>query len=438
MMTTLLLSLLGQALAGPNVFLPQVTPSTSDDFTDAVVLESLVYDRLIEDGYGVLRHAEAVETVGPSAIERCADQPACPSAILTALPVELAVVLSFGREGAAPVGSFTVYAQGIDTPVFSGTKSLTSTNPGLIVEAIAHALEEVTRNMTLHSGANAAPLSPANDESRPSVARQAPLAGVSRPTGKLPDGVAPRHLVGSKRHFEKLGVDARDWMYRAMPHAGRFTMEIRGGIGSGDVDRAADVRVIVENGGQVVDWYREGPGAARRARGEIFIGYAPTSWFDFGLVAGLQYGERDLTSGVVRNADDLVPDQSVSSSPDIQAVQALVAPRVRFYPVPVGPAKPFLYAGVEFRMFDEYNLQQPAVVTYPTPPGGVMPGLSGGAGLMIDPGPIVGFFFEWGYTFHLGERSEVISTGPWPYRVREPSAFNRSTQHFIGGVQFRL
>ena len=116
----------------------------------------------------------------------------------------------------------------------------------------------------------------------------------------------------------------------------------------------------------------------------------------------------------------------------------MLAPRLRFYPVPVGPAKPFLYVGAEFRMFDEYNLQQPEVVTYPTPPGGVVPGLSGGAGLMIDPGPIVGFFFEWGYTHHLGERSEGITTGAWDYRVREPSAYNGATSHFIGGVQFRL
>ena len=437
MMTTLLLAVLGTALAGPTVFLPQVTPSTADDFTDSVLLEDLVHDRLVADGYAVLRHADAEARVGSEAIARCAENTACPSAILAALPVELALVLSLGDQGITRRAQFAVYVQGIDTPVLSGNKEASEASQALAVEAFSHAVGEVTRNMTLQPGVGSA--SESVQDAEPSVTPSLRASNTpTRPTGKLPEGVAPRHLVGSKRHFEKLGIDARDWMYKAMPHAGRFIMELRGGVGAGDVDRAADVRVIVQNGGQVLEWYQEGPSEARRARGEIFVGYAPSTWLDVGLIAGLQYGERDLTSGVVRNADSAVPDQSVSASPDIQAVQALVAPRLRFYPVPVGPAKPFVYVGAEFRMFDEYNLQQPVVVTYPTPPGGVVPGLTGGAGLMIDPGPIVGFFFEWGYTHHLGERSKGISTGPWDYRVREPSAFAGATSHFIGGVQFRL
>ena len=60
--------------------------------------------------------------------------------------------------------------------------------------------------------------------------------------------------------------------------------------------------------------------------------------------------------------------------------------------------------------------------------------------MMIDPGPIVGFFFEGSYTKHFGDRSEVIEAGAWEQKKPEPPIGTASlyTAAVLGGVQFRL
>ena len=116
----------------------------------------------------------------------------------------------------------------------------------------------------------------------------------------------------------------------------------------------------------------------------------------------------------------------------------MIQPRVRGYLAPVGPAKPFLFTGAEFRFFDAYNIEQPETLTYPVPQGGSIPGWVGGGGLMIDPGPIVGLFFEASYCLHFGERSRLVQQGSWVHDVPQAPENAGYTIGLTGGVQFRL
>ena len=439
------------AWAGTSVLLPEFTPLDPEEFTMSVMLEGMVAEELESAGHTVVRHQEAVVLVGTEALTQCGLAPLCPVAVLPALPVELALVVSIDRRDGRLLGRGEVYEQGSEEPLSVGE-----------VEVVPGAEQEFASQMVLML------------EGEPSTARPAavvvaeisapggpvatpdatPTAVVvqreeakwekrieqrsSQPSGRLPDGVAPRHLKGSEGHFQKSGLDARDWIYRAMPHAGRFTMELRGGMGIGDVDRFADVRVVRRSGAQIDQWFREGPSKSKRVRGGVFIGYAAATWIDFGVLGGVQYSERDVTSGVVREQAGQRPTQEVDRETGIQAVLGYVQPRVRTYLVPVGPAKPFVFVGADFRMFDLYKLEQPKGAVYPVPPGGMVPGVALGGGLLIDPGPIVGMFVEGGLTLHQGERSEAITSGNWAHPVRTALPSEQKTSHVVAGFQFRL
>ncbi|MBT3220151.1 MAG: hypothetical protein HN348_13770 [Proteobacteria bacterium] len=250
-------------------------------------------------------------------------------------------------------------------------------------------------------------------------------------------GIKPRHVLGSEKHLRKLQKDPRDWLFAASPHAGRFTVEVRVGVGIGDVDRHADVRVDLEDTVQTSDWFQEGPTNSARVRGGLYLGYAPTTYLDIGVLTGLQYGVRALTTGWAQISDSGTTVDS-SGIQQVQAVQIYVQPRLRAYMVPVGPAKPYAFAGVELRIFDAYKIEQPDELQYPIPPAGLVAGPLGGLGLMIDPGPIVGFFAEGSFTYHLGVRSAAAEKGSWSGIVETVPMGVHYTIGVAGGVQFRL
>ena len=176
---------------------------------------------------------------------------------------------------------------------------------------------------------------------------------------------------------------------------------------------------------------------------------ARCAMIDVGVLAGLQWGERKTSTGVFQTDanGDLLAEPSVSPEQGVQAVQFLLQPRVRGYLVPMGPAKPFLFTGAEFRVINQYLVDQPPNIIYLPPEGAMIPGWVGGGGLLIDPSPIVGLFAEGSYTAHFGARSMLSSpdpaTGvqPWDaerYPLPTPPSYARYTVSVVGGVQFRL
>jgi len=262
-------------------------------------------------------------------------------------------------------------------------------------------------------------------------------------------GIYKRHMIGLEQNFRKSGLDPRDWLYQSMSHSGRFTAEIRAGLGIGDCDRWAAMRVVRAEDGSQSATYIESPSPSRRPRGSIYLGYAPAAMIDVGVMAGLQWGDRKTSTGVFQTDanGDLLAEPSISEEQAVQAVQFILQPRVRGYLVPMGPAKPFLFTGAEFRVINPYLVDQPPNIIYLPPDGAMIPGWVGGGGLLIDPSPIVGIFAEGSYTAHFGPRSQVSTPDPstgaatWDaerYPLPEPPAYARYSIGVVGGVQFRL
>jgi len=272
-----------------------------------------------------------------------------------------------------------------------------------------------------------------------STPHEGPLAPILEGTG-----VYPRHMVGLEGHFRKSGLDARDWLFKSMSHSGRLTVEVRAGIGIGDTDRYAAMRVETIDAEQTNSTFIEGPRSARRIRGGLYVGYAPAAFVDIGVMAGLQWGERATTTAVISGSSSSTGFQQQPNPTPIQtaeAVQLLLQPRLRGYLVPMGPAKPFLLTGAEIRVFNSYLVEQPASLLYPVPTGGVIPGWVGGGGLLIDPSPLVGLFAEGTYTAHFGDRSiysQPVAATPWAHGALQELPYAKYTVGITGGVQFRL
>ncbi|MEM6931784.1 MAG: hypothetical protein AAF602_32935, partial [Myxococcota bacterium] len=252
--------------------------------------------------------------------------------------------------------------------------------------------------------------------------------------------VKRRYLVGAERHFKKSGLDPRDYMYVGTPHAGRVTIEVRAGFGSGDINRQARLRAEVVDGDQQRSWYREGPDRGQSFRGEFVLGYAPVTLFDIGALVGLQYGERTVNTGIYSPIEATGQVERRSNADTSLALNVYLQPRLRLFLVPFGPAKPFVVGGAEFRFIDGYAIAGNGV-EYLTPEPGIVPGAFGGAGMMIDAGPIVGLFAEATYTQHFGPRAgatQASRVGGWPYDESPFDATQMSTVAINGGVQFRL
>ena len=181
-------------------------------------------------------------------------------------------------------------------------------------------------------------------------------------------GVRKGQLAGSMRHFRRSGLDPRDYLYKAMPHAGRLLVEFRAGFGMGDVDRQALLRVETRSGAQSNSWYREGPASSSNLQGSLYLGYAPITTLDVGVVLGFHYANRAYDTGSydVRDDDTLLL-RDIQAAELLPALDLTIQPRVRGYVVPVGPAKPYLVGGAEFKVFDDYDLTQSGDLTYPEP-----------------------------------------------------------------------
>lgn len=465
-----------EASAAEPVFVPDFTPVTSDEFAVSVMLQGMVVDQLLRDGDVVLTNAVVAPVLGGAALAGCALRPDCPNDLLPKLPTRIAVVAKVERIGGQLVGNVYLYEVGVQNPVDSLYVPVASGNEHLFAADVSRAVQTLLTRIgpspeevlvaaaRLIAGqpatTGASPLATPGGAPAPAPApTTAPAAAPGPPVvphrydGSTPHegdlgpildgtGITRRHLIGSEGSFRKSGLDPRDWVYRATPHAGRIEVELRAGVGLGDVDRVATVRVETTGGDQTNGWFQEGPVAGRRVRGDLYVGYAPATMVDIGLLAGLQYGHRVLSTGIVilDNAG-VVVDEQVANGGDIQAVNLYLQPRVRAYLVPLGPAKPFLFTGADIRIFDRYHIDQPVTVTYPAPPGGVIPGWVGGGGMMIDPGPIVGFFAEGMVIRHFGELASVRTTslaGPWAHEFDAIAPTTQITVGITGGVQFRL
>jgi hypothetical protein len=457
------------AQAQEPVLVPDFTPGSVTEFAVSFMLQDLVLAQLRADGWMVVDSTAAHPVVGDTMMG-CADLDSCPRAALVQLPVRVAVVVKIDRRDGRIVGQVAIYEQSDSAPVDTRQIQVAQGQEELFANEVVAATRDVMSLLgpspehekqaagqliaDSMTSKDPVPVPPPTPEPEPAPGpAPVPIPVVPEPVLAEPvldyetaelevllaaTGVYPRHLLGSEGNFRKQELDARDWLHKMSPHAGRFTVEVRTGVGIGDVDRTADVRIdIDESGNQVGDnpWFQEGPTSGSKVRGGLYFGYAPITMLDLGMLVGLQYGARHLTTGWF---DAATGQEDEADLQTVQSVQVYLQPRVRAYLVPVGPAKPYLVAGAELRMFDRWQIQQPEGITYPIPPGGLSAGPMGGGGLMIDPGPIVGFFAEGTFSYHLGLRGGPAEDGEWNGTVEDVPLGTRTTVGVVGGVQFRI
>lgn len=450
------------------VFVPDFTPGTPNEFALTVMLQGLVTDQLLKDGHVVLTSQAVGPVTGIPQVENCAARDGCPADVLPKIPTRIAIVVQVNKVGETLVGNVELYEAAYGDPTSVMYLPIAPGNEQMFAQSVSGATNDLLAKLgptpddlilaasRLIAGQTVAgPPAPAPTAVAPAPVATGPATPVPRQrydgstphTGDLGPilegtGITERHLLGAEGAFRKSGLDPRDWVYKATPHAGRLIFEVRAGIAMGDVDRSAQLRVESFEGDQTNSWYQEGPIAGRRVRGDGFIGFAPATMVDFGVLAGVQYGQRALSTGVVLvDAAGEVTDVQVSDNKNISAINFYLQPRVRAYLVPLGPAKPFLFTGADIRVFDGYHIDQSGGRVFPAPEGGVIPGWVGGGGMMIDPGPIVGIFAEGMYIRHFGELAapRTYNDGePWPHDYQPLGITSAVTVGVTGGVQFRL
>ena len=478
MLCTLLISmaLLGgtSANAAEPILVPEFSTGSQNEFTAAVMIGSQVKDRLLADGHIVLDDSVVGPVIGDQATANCVSNPQCPTAFLKRLPTRIAVVVRISRVGHSLMGHLEMWEQSSMKPNIVRDIAIPPGNEAMFANEVSMATAELIRRVgpspdsVLMAAARLIAGQAPNAGPQPGpVPRPPPVAPVPRPLptplpvpqpaqpvvqldgppqpnpgpiGSLGEetGVFPRHVRGSDKHYEKSGQDPRDWVYKNMPHAGRVAFEIRAGLSLGDNDRTSDIRVELRDGNkQSASFYQEGPRYSRRPQGGIYLGYAPATMVDIGVAGGLQWGHRSFTTGWKR-VSQTNPGSAISDPRSGDQVMFYVQPRVRGYLVPVGAAKPYLVTGIDLRVFDGYDLEQPDGFEYPVPPGGVVPGWVGGGGLMIDPSPIAGFFFETAYALYFGPRASAAVSGTWSHEALEVPTGVGYNVGLTGGVQIRI
>ncbi len=455
------------------ILVPEFTPGTTSEFSLAFMLQERVIEALESAGNVVLTGDMVEPIVGP--LIACADVEACPVNELRKLPARFALVVRVVRTEGIITAEYSVVDRASGNSMEKGkllvvpgqeqdavsrmvtaaesyTESLGPISPEELASAQGIVTESKAPKVPPPEKDPVPPLVPPEGdpvgerkdpvgppiEDPPSEPALDPLAAKSDFEKRLEEaGLQPRHLLGAKKSFNKTKLPPRKWFFRNSPHAGRLIIEVRGGIGLGDVDRAADVRAYGATDGdtwtQTGDWFQEGPKKNLRVRGGVYVGYAPVTFLDVGTVIGVQYGQRTLTTAYYSGSEASDPSTDV-----VAAVQMYAQPQVRFTIVPLGAVKPYLYVGADLRIFDGYQIVDPVDVDYPEPPFGFVPGALGGGGICFDPSPIVGICFDGAYTRHFGIRADAAQAGDPPPDAPEAPRGTEGTVGVTGGVQFRL
>ena len=463
------------AMAGEPLLIPDFTPGTTSEFSLAFMLKDQAITELNKDG-NIILTTEAVRPIVGSQLDACADVDWCPYAPLQQIPARVAMVVKVKRDAGrnnALFAEVTFYEQGDPTPmdtwehqIVPGQEDQFARELRIRVQDLLSLLgpapaDDLMKAVALVNALNnpkpvepvgpvtpvgpitqpvrpvTPPVGPTNPPVGPPVSGDLDVDYDSDPLASLLEGtdVDAKHVAGSEKHFRKSRLDARDWMFKASPHAGRVIVEVRGGYGIGDVSRSADVRVDLDSAGNKTSyWFQEGPEASQAPRGGLAIGYAPLTFLDITAAFSMQYGQKSITTGWTQNGGG---GQNFARA-SVNAVQGDVLGRLRFI-VPTGPVKPYAFAGGGVRFWDGYEIQGDDI-DYDEPPGGYMFSGLGGAGLMFDAAPIVGFFVEGAYTQHVGVRAANAqkSDGAAPSVLPPAAAWNSYTIAIEGGIQFRL
>lgn len=234
-----------------------------------------------------------------------------------------------------------------------------------------------------------------------------PPAPVERPpvVAMPPEPDLPKRLIlGSRRAYQNRANTPAAWYRAASPHAGRVIVELRGGLGHADVHReTVSLGVSDNNGGLTSIFYEEGPGLGVGGRFDGYLGFAPVTFFEFGLGGGFVGAADRVTLGYME--PDTAPN--VGEPFTVHRLRGFLQPRARFYLAPTGPVKPYVAVGAEFTFIQTWAFTVSTGEPFARPPRAMMPSVLGAVGLCFDAHPRVGIVLDGGMLYHLGAASRV-------------------------------
>jgi hypothetical protein len=272
----------------------------------------------------------------------------------------------------------------------------------------------------------------------------------------LPEGVAGARLRADEERkrmgvpataygrYEESGLSREAWLAKARVRAGHAFLELAGGWGLGDVDRGYGVRLrIADSDEEVFDtlatssW--EGPGAGAAPTFGFAVGYAPAWYLDTSVALSVQYGQKHLDTGWECLDLPCSPDSPAKeyTHDPVAAIQALVEPRLRLYPVAIGPVKPYALVAFTLMLHDGYQVPDPDFVDYPDTQAGATFGPTVGLGLAVDPVSRISLFAEVPGTWLASPGVRTVADGEV---TLDPTILPSSgfVVRFVGGVAVRL
>lgn len=259
------------------------------------------------------------------------------------------------------------------------------------------------------------------------------------PTGPKEEELPNRLLSGVRRAYDDREDPAAAWYKKRSPHAGRFLIELRGGFGHSDLNRQAYSLADLDAADEIEALYwTEGPIQTIGGRVDGFIGYAPATMLDFGVVVGVDIASDIVVLGIMEEGQDAEfgePEKFTVARPVVQ-------PRLRLWPVQLGPVKPYIAVGMEFKFVGDWTFDVEGGQPLARPPGGVVYSVVGGLGLSFDPHPRVGILLGADLQYHLGKlaKTREVSTDPeGPSGNPFPTSVGAGFTILPGlGVQIRL
>lgn len=401
------LLLVGSRPAGAQeIVLPDFTPATLGDFALADDLTNLARMALEDRGLRVLSGEELSDRVGEAA-DSCADDVACPVSLWALVEARTAVVGRVGRDGSLIHVRVLVYADRSSRATRVLDERVAPAQAGELLLLLADELAPAVapppqverpsvgvveeRYGRLNEGSSRGVDASERSSSGRRATSSAPLDGPS--TEELERLDLPRYAL---RQLEESGLEAEEWSAQARVRSPAVVVELRGGAVFGDLDRRFDTRVgLYDESGNA--WsernlytYQSFLNSSGFAGG-IALGYQPAWWVDISALAGVQLGQKELTTGwetweAGGNPDgsDLFLDEDSVAYDPVSAVLGYLEPRVRLYPRATGILKPYALAGLNLRFYDGFEVPDLDFVDYPEASGGVGLGPTIGGGLAFD------------------------------------------------------
>ena len=361
--------------------------------------------------------------------DTCADNDACPANLWDRTDARLAVVMSVGQSagglevtvalhGAEEPGAFKVLRQ-----VVAPGQEMAYANT--IVKAARDALPLLPERKPVANGVLVIedetitgdaptvapdelpdldappPKRPTTDTPKPTSKPEPKPEKPARPPSKPDSAPKPVARVGSDDERRRMGIPAgaysrysdsgepaKTWLADNRVRSGKVFLELEGGYTLGDVDRGYGVRLRVEDSGNqsfdtVATSTWEGNGASAAPGFGFSLGYAPTWFLDTSVQVAVQYGRKHLNTGweCLQGCD---PPASEYTHDPVSAVQAILEPRLRVYPVATGLVKPYALVGFAFVFHDGFEVPDPDFGSYPDTAPGASFGPTGGLGLAVD------------------------------------------------------